>query len=266
MSGHLKRHKEDIEKLLKLGETMSLDMSCRALEREGKLDKESAEAKKKLDGAFEKYYQNWYTEGSALLRQLLPDRIQEFESLYKGTEKRKEINATTYTLQDWLCGIRSSTNQYTGQKFFDDLAIIAMKLHTQMQILKAVERRLESSLFEIRQLVQADLFDSELDSARALAKSGFLRGAGTIAGVVLEKHLSEVCGNHKIQLKKKSPTISDMNDPLKEAGVIDVPTWRHIQRLGDLRNLASHNKDREPTKDEMLELIDGVDKITKTLY
>jgi hypothetical protein len=174
------------------------------------------------------------------------------------------MDATTYTIQDWLCGLRDDI--LFGMGGYDELAIVYMKLKTQLQILKAVERRFGSSLFKIRQLVQADLFDSELDSARALSKSGFLRGAGAIAGVVLEKHLGEVCGNHKIKLKKKSPTISDLNDALKDAGVIDVPTWRQIQRLGDLRNLATHNKDREPTKDEMLELIDGVDKISKTLY
>ena len=56
------------------------------------------------------------------------------------------------------------------------------------------------------------------------------------------------------------------NDALKEGGVIDIPQWRFIQRLGDLRNLCDHNKDREPTKDEVAELIDGVDKLTKTVF
>ena len=49
-------------------------------------------------------------------------------------------------------------------------------------------------------------------------------------------------------------------------GVIDVPTWRQIQRLGDIRNLCDHNKGREPTKKELEELVDGVEKITKTLF
>ena len=60
--------------------------------------------------------------------------------------------------------------------------------------------------------------------------------------------------------------ISDFNDLLKNGGVIEVPTWRQIQRLGDLRNLCDHNKQREPTSEEVAEFIDGVEKATKTLF
>jgi hypothetical protein len=95
-----------------------------------------------------------------------------------------------------------------------------------------VRARFESSLFEIRQLVQADLFDSELEAAEELAKNKFTRAAGAVAGVVLERHLTEACGNHAINIAKKAPGISDLNDALKDAAVIDVPqcalfnTWQ----------------------------------------
>lgn len=39
----------------------------------------------------------------------------------------------------------------------------------QQAILNAVKQRFESSLFDIKQLVQADLFDSELDAAGGAA-------------------------------------------------------------------------------------------------
>jgi hypothetical protein len=163
-------------------------------------------------------------------------------------------------------GLRAAPNRITGEMPFDDYAAVAMRLHVQLEILKSVEARFESSLLDIRQIVQADLYDSELEGARDLLKTGFLRGAGVVTGVVLEKHLSHVSANHKIPLRKKNPTISDYNDLLKQNSVVDVPDWRYIQRLGDLRNLCGHNKDREPTKDEVAELIDGVAKILKTLY
>jgi hypothetical protein len=141
-----------------------------------------------------------------------------------------------------------------------------MRFQTQLKILKASNVRFESTLLDIRQLVQADLFDSELDAARELLKHKFGRGAGAICGVVLEKHLSQVAVNHGIKTRKTHPTISDFNDLLKNGGVLDVPGWRRIQRLGDVRNLCNHNKDRDPTDDEVGELIDGVEKITKTLF
>ena len=70
-----------------------------------------------------------------------------------------------------------------------------MRFNTQLKILESVRTRFDTSLFDIAQLVRADLFDSELDAARELAKNGFLRGAGAIAGVILERHLAQVCAN-----------------------------------------------------------------------
>jgi hypothetical protein len=115
-------------------------------------------------------------------------------------------------------------------------------------------------------MVRADLFDSELDAAHELAKHGFARGAGAIAGVVLEKHLIAVCDARGVKLKKSHPTISTMNDGLKDATVIDVPTWRFIQHLGDIRNLCDHGKGREPSTQEIDDLIAGVKKISKTVF
>jgi len=57
-----------------------------------------------------------------------------------------------------------------------------------------------------------------------------------------------------------------LNDALKEASVIDVPMWRLMQRLGDLRNLCGHQKEREPTKDEVFDLVEGCAKVTKSVY
>jgi hypothetical protein len=115
-------------------------------------------------------------------------------------------------------------------------------------------------------LVQADLFDSELDSAKELNKNKFTRGAGAIAGVVLEKHLGQVLTNHNLKSTKKNASISDYNDILKSSEVYDTPTWRKIQHLGDIRNLCDHNKTREPKQEEVDELISGVDAIIKTVY
>ena len=120
--------------------------------------------------------------------------------------------------------------------------------------------------FDLHQMVQADIFDSELEAATGLAKNGFTRAAGSLAGVVLERHLGQVTANHSISIKKRNPTMSDFNHALKDSGTLDTPTWRQIQRLGDIRNLCSHDKEREPTKEEVDELIAGVEKFTKTLF
>lgn len=167
---------------------MELDLLLRLETKSSIADK----LKKKLDEdrrKFEEYYQRWYTESHAIIRQLIPDRLVEFEQLYKGDGKRRSINTATYNIQDWLNGVRAAASAHSTEKAFDDFAITLMRFKTQAAILGAVASRFESSLFDIRQIVQADLFDSELDAARELAKHGFLRGAGAVAGVIIEKHL-----------------------------------------------------------------------------
>ena len=95
-------------------------------------------------------------------------------------------------------------------------------------------------------------------------KKGFVRGAGAIAGVVLEGHLATVCANHQIAVGKNA-TISKLNDALKSADVIDQATWRFIQHLGDLRNLCDHKRGPDPAIEQMQELIAGTRKLTKTV-
>lgn len=261
----LNRYKSDLEKLTKLGETLVWGLRIQLWERDDKSTEELKEKTKKFKGAFEKNYQNWYTEAHEVIRQITPHRLTEFEELYKGPGKRRSIDSDTYYIQDWLNGVRAFEDEF-AKKTFDDFAIVFSHFNTQKQILSSVQGRFESSLFDIRQLVQADLFDSELDAARELARHGFSRAAGAVSGVVLERHLGQVSETHEVKTVKKHPTISDLNDILKKADVLETPTWRQIQRLGDLRNLCDHNKDREPTREEVSELIDGVDKMTKTLF
>jgi hypothetical protein len=257
--------KEALQKLVQLGNGMQRDL----LSRVPGTDKEAAEKERKLSNekniSFEGRYQSWYTEAFRAIKQLLPERLAEFAGYYQIDPKRKAVNALTFVIQDWLLGVRPAAN-YLGEKQFDELAAILGRLHSQIEILASANARFDSLLFDIRQLVQADLFDSEIDAGRELLRAGFLRAAGVVAGVVLEKHLSEVCESHNIQTRKKNPTISDFNDALKAGDVVDVPTWRFIQRLGDLRNLSGHSKDREPTSDEAAELLDGVAKIVKSVF
>lgn len=206
-------------------------------------------------------YDTWYSEALQVVKQIIPDRYDDFVKQYKH-EKRKEIDFLTYGISDYLLGLQ--TKSY-GKIVADQEAAIP-KMQNQNSILKSAEKRFESSLFDLKEVLQADIFDSELEAAKELCKKGFLRGAGAIAGVVLEKHLGHICENHGIKSRKKHPSISDYNQLLKEGDVIELPKWRFIQHLGDLRNLCDHKKERDPTKDDVDELIEGVDKVIKTIF
>lgn len=265
MHNNLKKYKKDLETLVEKGNLLLAAMAydC-GPEQIAEALRDNAEEYVKSLPVFRNDYQSWYSEAKVLIKQLLPDRLSDFERHYEKPKPRKDITSDNYCIEDYLQGL-SVTRGWQKEKVVGPDAAIP-KFLQQLAILKSVASRFESSLFDIRQLVQADLFDSELEAARELIRHGFLRGAGAIAGVVLEKHLAQVADNHNIKTRKKNPTISDFNDLLKKDRVLDVPSWRQIQRLGDIRNLCDHNKDRDPTKEEVQELVDGVEKFAKTLF
>jgi hypothetical protein len=115
MTTNLTRYKADLERLIKLGKLMDCDLTSRHLAEIGKLDEEQKKIAASIEGAFEGTYQRWYTEAHAVIRQLIPDRLAEFEQLYKGDGKRREINSSTYHIQDWL-RLSDSNGEILGVK------------------------------------------------------------------------------------------------------------------------------------------------------
>jgi len=270
MITNLEKYKKDLNELIAKGKSLSMAMRANFTQEElQNVLKEKFNDEKKVAEfiaelpSFENDYQAWYSESLVLLKQLLPDRVSDFTKMYeKPTTIRREITYENYVIEDALQGLRITQ----GRKIIVGADAAIPRFIQQLSIIKAINNRFESSLFDIRQLVQADLFDSELDAARELNKKGFFRGAGAIAGVVLEKHLLQVCDNHGVNITKQDPSISDYNDKLKESGTYETSTWRKIQHLGDLRNLCDHNKNKEPKTEEVDELIEGVDHIIKTIF
>lgn len=258
MESNITKYKEDLQSLIERG-TLLLYGLYNEFSSELKLDKATKESINKL--SFKNYYNSWYNESLAVIKQLMPDRLDDFISYYKQP-KRKTFDYETYTISDYLVGLIKKR----GEIFVFKPSSIITKYEQQFSILKSIESRFKSSLFDIKQLVQADMFDSELEAAKELNKKGFHRAAGAICGVVIEKHLHGVCETRGIAIAKKNPAINDYNELLKNDNVIDIPTWRLIQRLGDIRNLCDHNKTEEPTKENINDLIDGTDKIIKTIF
>ena len=113
-----------------------------------------------------------------VVSQLIPDRREDFIKQYKN-ERRKSIDFSTYGISDYLIGLRTTRGGY--DVVVDSSAAIP-RMQNQVSILNSATARFKSQLFDIREVLQADIFGSELEAARELAKKGFVRGAGAVAG------------------------------------------------------------------------------------
>ena len=271
MSANLEGFKKDLASLIDTGRRLKIAIKydCFPDKWEEAIRKHHGEKSDEFIEAlpnFREQYQRWYSEALVLIRQLLPDRVSDFVRHYEKPRGRKNLTNDSYRVEDYLQGLSVTLGTSLHKETVVGPEAAIPHVEQQLAIVEATEARFESSLFEIRQLVQADLLDSELQAAEELAKHNFVRAAGAVAGVVLEKHLAQVCSDHQLILAKKKPTIADFNEALKAAAVVDVPQWRFIQHLADIRNLCDHARTPEPTAEQVVDLVGGVKKVTKTVY
>lgn len=266
---NIENFKNDLKLLIQKGEKLDLSIKYECYpENFERQIKETIKDEKKVKELiknilpFRIEYQSWYSESIVLLKQILPDRLSDFIRLYEKPKSRKVIEYGNYVIEDYLQSL-TVTSGYGQKKVGPEAAIY--QFEQQLYILKSIERRFESTLFDLRQLVQAEMFDNELDAAKHLHNKMFYRASGMLSGVVLERHLYGVCESHNLAIPSK-PTISNYNELLKNNELIDLPTWRYLTLLGDYRNICSHSKEREPTMDESRELLEGVAKIIKKVY
>ncbi|QRM42359.1 hypothetical protein [Rhizobium sp. BG4] len=256
MASNFERYEKDIERLGKFGAKLTMSLQKLTRPKDPVIHDFAPEEVENLPD-FGANYQAWYSESLALVKQLIPEREDDFRSYYQHKGQRSTIMWANYTISDALRGVQTHAGVTPAA------AIPAM--FQQFNIINGLRNRFRSSLYDIRTLVHADVLDDELHAAEVLNTSGFVRGAGAVAGVVLEGHLGAVCARHGLAIKKKHPTISDFYQALKDASVIDLVQWRFIQHLADIRNKCDHKAPTDPTATEVAELIEGVRKITKTV-
>jgi hypothetical protein len=196
-------------------------------------------AKKKLSDKFKVDYQDWFSACCALLeRNYNKERTSEFKSEYENNIKT--IISTNYMALD------------TEYKFIDSFK-------HQASILNALPLYLGHRLSDMELTIASILMGDELLEAEYLLKKGFIRAAGVLAGVVLERHLKMRCDKNEPKLKyPKNATISKLNVILKDNNLLDIPEWRKIQYLGDIRNKCDHDKKVEPKKEEVADLISKI--------
>ncbi|WP_235829855.1 hypothetical protein [Frigidibacter oleivorans] len=271
MSEKTKKFGEQLDALITRGDSlrMAIQHDCHPKE----FEKQVSEAFKGDEDKIEKYlkdlpdfrssYQAWYSEAQAVIKQVMPDRLADFISYFEYPRVRKDITFQNYMIRDYLQGLKITR---AGYEVVADGSAAIPEFVQQLNLVKAAKATLDSALMDLKAVLQADLFDSEIETAGALAKAGYLRAAGAICGVVLEKHLHHVCDTHNIKVTKKNPSISDLIQLLKDGGTITVAQWRFIQSLADTRNLCDHAKGREPTKEEIADLLAGTEKTMKQVF
>lgn len=111
-------------------------------------------------------------------------------------------------------------------------------------------------LNSVRNLVQAEVFDNELDQAKELLVSGYAAAAAVIAGTVLETTLRNMCSDNGLPLGK----LEKMNADLTKQGIYNNLIQKRITALAGVRNSAAHGKTEEFNKDDVHSMINEIER------
>jgi hypothetical protein len=201
-----------------------------------------------------KRYQQWYGVCCQLLQNNMEFRLKEFQDIYKEPQGGSWGGLC---IKDILAG--EHTTILHAQ-------IFQMGIDNQCAILESMPEVIRARALEINILATAQLLDDEIAKATYLLKRGFVRAAGAIGGVVLERHLKTLCrlAHPPIKISKKKPTINDLNDLLREHSVLSDADWRKVQWMADIRNACDHDRDPAPRTEDVQEFLRVLDKFIKT--
>jgi len=133
-----------------------------------------------------------------------------------------------------------------------------------ISILKATFDDMNSGcLTSYKQLIQADVFDSELEQAKHFLDSGYKVASAVTAGVVLETAIKELAKNNEIDIYQDGSTkpkkLDGLNSELKNANVYNALQYKQILTLAHIRNKAAHGEVEEFNENDVQNMIRDIE-------
>ena len=194
-------------------------------------------------------YHEWYSGVLALVEGNMPSRTNEVIALHEGIKGAKDAPTPMIRLLQ------------SHNMTFEVQVTLASRISHMQSVVASIPAYMTARLYDVELAVAQAYVRDELSEAEVLLKSRFVRAAGGIAGVLIERHLKLLCDRHHPPIKyTKSAGISKLNDLLKDSGVYDVAQWRKVQWMGDIRNGCDHARTTEPRKEDVRDLISEVGK------
>ena len=112
-------------------------------------------------------------------------------------------------------------------------------------------------LASVRSLVQAEVFDTELEQAKELLVAGYYPAAAVVAGVVLETTLRQLAATRGLPIGK----LDRMNADLAKAGEYNSLVQKRVTSLAAIRNSAAHGDHSAFTKVDVESMIEEVGRL-----
>jgi len=178
------------------------------------------------------------------------------EGTYVDNEKLLNWKVKARNLLSKACG--KDSEHYKDFEKYEKAGNITTNYSIMKQLkavfLAAKEDYEGGHLNSIRNLVQAEVFDNELEQASELQATGYKLPAAVVAGVVLETTLRQMCTDRSIPIGK----LDKMNADLVRAGAYNSIVQKQITALAGIRNSAAHGRSEEFTDTDVVNMISHI--------
>jgi hypothetical protein len=186
---------------------------------------------------------------------------------YSAMTERTQLNVEYNDVLGWHVKVQNLLEKICGKestylKEFEDAqggmgSNTFQRFKRMRAVFEAAREDFEGGyLVSMRTLVQAEVFDSELDQVKELLKSAYATPAAVIAGAVLETYLRELCDRNGISYGK----LDKMNADLTKAGIYNGIVQKRITHLAAVRNSAAHGNKAEFEQYDVAARIDEVER------
>jgi hypothetical protein len=162
-------------------------------------------------------------------------------------------------VMQWVTSIQNLLSRVFGKesvhlKNVNSLAAKHITYSPAKQILGVLEAAKDDFeqgfIFEIKTIIEAELFDDFLEQAEYLLETGYYQPAAVIAGCILEDGLRKLCDKNEIAFSER-PKLDRMNADLAKSGIYNKLVQKQITAYADLRNKAAHGQWDEFNSDDV---------------
>jgi hypothetical protein len=210
---------------------------------------------------------------------LLQKRFEELVLQADAVANTKKTQYTEYSrpyevidsdlLLNWCVKVRNLLIKACGQEseHFKSFSTAEMKLpfedspgqfnRVRSVFLAAKEDFEGGYLSSVRNLIQAEVFSTELEQANELLTAGYHVAAAVICGAVLETNLRTLCEAQGLDLGR----LDKMNADLAKAGQYNSLVQKRITALAGIRNSAAHGKATEFSDKDVRAMIEDVERL-----
>lgn len=220
--------------------------------------KEGLSILKEIDDydSFKKNYLKWFLPVQNAIKIIQPEIYNTFVECYNT--KSGKFTFFNFRIHPYLKNMIPNSIGYDKpyeERFKQATQKVKNLLQYQLDLIYSIIENKDSLLLNFDNELFFSFQEENVQVAQNLLDNDFIRAAGAICGVIIEKHLIKLL--IPFDEKAYSYTLGKLNIECKRYSLYSETEKKRIDLYINYRNLCDHKNKINPTKNQVQDLIDG---------